>query len=231
MLKHWGAQALFKIRLCSAISGILLVALVALPVIADCPVEPTVSENGIPDTQPISAHLPFMGKIPEGPVLLEPGHGKKPADITAASPGTKLVNKSTVENAVKDKDTGVSLSAVELPVVHSKEEKFNRNAKAPSSNREFSGLADYYHHKLYGQKTASGQILHKAKMTAAHRTLPFGTKVRVTNKHSGRSCVVVINDRGPFTPGKVIDLSHAAAVELDVIRAGTCKVACTVLED
>lgn len=97
-------------------------------------------------------------------------------------------------------------------------------------SKEFTGLADYYHHKLYGQKTASGEVLLKEKMTAAHRTLPFGTKVKVTNKKTGDSCVVVINDRGPFTPGKVIDLSHAAAERLGAISAGTVKVACTVLE-
>lgn len=119
---------------------------------------------------------------------------------------------------------------VDLPVVHCKETNLAHAPKGKPGH-EFTGMADYYHHKFYGMKTASGQILHKAKMTAAHRTLPFGTKVRVTHKRTGRSCIVVINDRGPFTPGKVIDLSHAAAVELDVIRAGTAMVACTVLED
>jgi rare lipoprotein A len=99
-----------------------------------------------------------------------------------------------------------------------------------NSAREFSGLADYYHHKLYGQKTASGQVLQKHLFTAAHPTLPFGTKVKVTNKCNGSSCVVVINDRGPYTKGKVIDLSHAAAVKLGAIKAGTVKVACRVVD-
>ena len=103
------------------------------------------------------------------------------------------------------------------------------DAASAGSAHHFSGMADYYHHKLYGQKTASGEVLKKEKMTAAHRTLPFGTRVKVTNRRSGRSCVVVINDRGPFTKGKVIDLSHAAAHHLGVIEAGTSLVACTVL--
>lgn len=102
---------------------------------------------------------------------------------------------------------------------------------ASDAQHKFSGLADYYHHKLYGKKTASGQVLQKDKMTAAHRTLPFGTKVKVTHKRSGRSCIVVINDRGPFTPGKVIDLSYAAASHLGVLEAGTCLVACKVVAD
>lgn len=94
---------------------------------------------------------------------------------------------------------------------------------------DFTGMADYYHHSLYGKKTASGQVLAKHLYTAAHRTLPFGTHVHVKNHTNGRSCVVVINDRGPFTKSKVIDLSHSAATELDMISAGTCKVGCTVV--
>lgn len=96
---------------------------------------------------------------------------------------------------------------------------------------DFIGMADYYHHSLYGRKTSSGKVLHPHLMTAAHRTLPFGTRVRVTNKTSGKSCIVEINDRGPFTKNKVIDLSHAAANHLGMIQAGTCKVACTVLNE
>lgn len=105
------------------------------------------------------------------------------------------------------------------------------NESVKHSSKEFSGLADYYHHKLYGNKTASGEVLAKDKMTAAHRSLPFGTRVRVTNKRNGHSCVVVINDRGPFTPGKVIDLSHAAAAKIGALNAGTVAVICSVIEE
>jgi rare lipoprotein A len=100
-----------------------------------------------------------------------------------------------------------------------------------SSSQQFIGLADYYHHSLYGKKTASGQVLQKHLLTAAHRTLPFGTRVHVLNKRTGRSCVVVINDRGPFTKSKVIDLSHAAADKIGLLNSGTAKVACTVLNE
>lgn len=103
-------------------------------------------------------------------------------------------------------------------------------AAATSKGPKFHGMADYYHHSMYGNKTASGKVLHKHLKTAAHRTLPFGTRVRVTNKSNGKSCVVVVNDRGPFTPSKIIDLSHAAAVELGMLQAGTCKVTCEVLD-
>lgn len=106
---------------------------------------------------------------------------------------------------------------------------FGSAAQADDKNHEFSGLADYYHHSLYGKRTASGQVLKKDELTAAHRTLPFGTRVHVTNKHNGRSCIVVINDRGPYTKGKVIDLSHEAARRVGLLHAGTCGVACKVV--
>jgi rare lipoprotein A len=79
---------------------------------------------------------------------------------------------------------------------------------APSSGRSFSGIASYYGNES-GSQTASGQHFNQNAMTAAHRTLPFGTKLRVT--HGDRSVVVTINDRGPFIRGRVLDLSKGAA--------------------
>ncbi|WP_292898296.1 MULTISPECIES: septal ring lytic transglycosylase RlpA family protein [unclassified Nitratireductor] len=73
-------------------------------------------------------------------------------------------------------------------------------------------------------KTASGERMNPAAMTAAHRTLPFGTKLRVTNERNGRSVVVRINDRGPFVRGRILDLSKAAAARLGFIRAGHTRV-------
>ena len=75
------------------------------------------------------------------------------------------------------------------------------------------GVASVYSHES-GSKTASGQRLNPGALTAAHRTLPFGTRVKVTNNRNGRSVVVTINDRGPFVRGRVIDVTPAAAREL-----------------
>lgn len=87
-----------------------------------------------------------------------------------------------------------------------------------------SGIASYYADKYHGRKTASGETFDQNKMTAAHRTLPFGTKVRVTNVVSGKSVTVRVNDRGPFVKGRVIDLSRAAAQKLGIVRAGLAEV-------
>ena len=98
-------------------------------------------------------------------------------------------------------------------------------------NRQESGKATYYGLRYKsGRKTASGKAYDKNKLTAAHKTLPFGTIVRVTNKKNGKTVDVEITDRGPFRPGRIIDLSVAAAKELDMMKAGVVPVIISILE-
>ena len=94
-----------------------------------------------------------------------------------------------------------------------------------------SGLASYYSRELEGNRTANGEICDPDDLTAAHRTLPFGSKVRVTNLANGESVIVRINDRGPFGRGRVIDISHAAAKEIGMHRSGTARVRLALLDD
>lgn len=89
-----------------------------------------------------------------------------------------------------------------------------------------SGIASYYKH---AGRTASGEMVNHGAMTAAHRTLPFGTRVRVTDRATGRSVVVRINDRGPFGRGRVIDLSYAAAKALGITGRGLARVTVEVV--
>jgi rare lipoprotein A len=93
-----------------------------------------------------------------------------------------------------------------------------------------SGMASYYGDELEGNRTASGERFDPDSLTAAHRTLPFGSKVRVTNLANGQSVVVRINDRGPFGRGRVIDISHAAAREIGMHRSGTARVKMTLVD-
>lgn len=86
------------------------------------------------------------------------------------------------------------------------------------------GTASYYGKAHHGKRTASGERFNQNALTAAHRTLPFGTRVKVTNLDNGRSVVVRINDRGPFGRGRIIDLSRAAAEQLNMLRSGTAPV-------
>ena len=87
-----------------------------------------------------------------------------------------------------------------------------------------TGQASWYGPGFYGNRTANGEVLRPGTFTAAHRTLPFGTRLRVTNLANGRTTVVRINDRGPFHGGRVIDLAHGAASELGVVASGTAPV-------
>lgn len=87
-----------------------------------------------------------------------------------------------------------------------------------------SGVASYYGHRFHGRRTSDGSVYHRDSLTCAHRTLPFGTKVRVRNVKNGREVVVKVTDRGPFRKGGIVDLSYAAAKEIDMLSAGVVRV-------
>ncbi|MVT07126.1 septal ring lytic transglycosylase RlpA family protein [Chitinophaga tropicalis] len=87
-----------------------------------------------------------------------------------------------------------------------------------------TGKASYYADKFQGRKTASGETFRQGRLTAAHRSLPFGTKVKVTNIANGKSVKVRINDRGPFAEGRIIDLSKKAAKRIGMVNTGVANV-------
>lgn len=99
----------------------------------------------------------------------------------------------------------------------------------PEPGTRIDGLASWYGQRHHGLKTASGEIFDKNKLTAAHRTLPFGTRLRVTNVENGKSVVVRVNDRGPHVAGRVLDLSYGAAQALGMTSAGLARVEAIVL--
>ena len=101
----------------------------------------------------------------------------------------------------------------------------SNNADASS----YQGRASWYGPGFHGRKTASGERFNMNAYTAAHRSLPFGTKVRVTNKRDGRSVVVRMNDRGPYSGGRILDVSKAAASRLGLVATGTAPVTLQVL--
>jgi rare lipoprotein A len=91
------------------------------------------------------------------------------------------------------------------------------------------GQASWYGKDFHGRRTANGEIYNMYKISAAHKTLPLGTRVRVTNRRNGKSVVVRINDRGPFVKGRIIDLSYGAAKSLDMVAEGVVPVKVEVL--
>jgi rare lipoprotein A len=106
--------------------------------------------------------------------------------------------------------------------------RFSQAGYSSGGSGGHSGMASYYGSES-GSRTASGARFVPGAMTAAHRTLPFGTKVRVTNRRNGRSVVVTINDRGPFIRGRVIDLSSGAAGVIGMRSSGVAPVSVEVL--
>ena len=93
-----------------------------------------------------------------------------------------------------------------------------------------TGIASWYGRSFQGQRSASGEIFDQEKLTAAHRTLPFGTRVRVRRLDTGESVVVMINDRGPFVQSRIIDLSRAAADRLGMTRGGVVRISMEVMK-
>ena len=109
----------------------------------------------------------------------------------------------------------LALALIALPVL----------AQAGDSRVDIgTGLASYYGAELCGNRTASGERFDPNAMTAAHRTLSFGTRVAVTNLANGQEVVVRVNDRGPWSKSRIIDISYAAAKQIGMHRSGTAKV-------
>ncbi|HEY9678246.1 MAG TPA: septal ring lytic transglycosylase RlpA family protein [Drouetiella sp.] len=107
--------------------------------------------------------------------------------------------------------------------------KLDLAAFAKAIGGKFSGNASWYGGKFNGRKTSDGSRFDEEALTAAHRSLPFGTKLLVTNRKTGDTCVVQVNDRGPFVGDRVIDLSKGAAKKLNMIGSGVAMVDCIVL--
>ena len=103
------------------------------------------------------------------------------------------------------------------------------NARQDSSKAE-TGIASFYSTKFHARQTANGEIFDMHQLTAAHPRLAFGTRVKVTHVENKRSVTVRINDRGPFVKGRVIDLSLAAAEELQMVKAGIAQVKLEIVE-
>jgi peptidoglycan lytic transglycosylase len=156
---------------------------------------------------------------------LTPGNGTRWRTALAISAATLFIGGSITEASAKSRHHHRHHHS------HHASNSSWRDANAavtPSSGsgHSFSGMASFYGNES-GSKTASGQRFNQNALTAAHRSLPFGTKLRVT--HGGRSVVVTINDRGPFIRGRVLDLSTGAARAIGLTSAGVGRVTAEVV--
>lgn len=158
--------------------------------------------------------------------------------LPVASGGPALAEESADLIRAQQVDFAKSFSALPAPV-----NKFDTPAGAvditeiavpveaePALRTIGSGVASYYGKKFAGRRTASGERFNPQHLTAAHKTLPFGTKVLVTNPRTGKSVTVRINDRGPYAHGRSIDLSRAAAEQIGLVARGHGNVEMAVIE-
>ena len=124
----------------------------------------------------------------------------------------------------------IMASALSMPLIlHAKQPK-HQSVRVAKTTNKMIGLASFYGAKFNGRRTASGEKFSNGTLTAAHKTLPFGSKVLVTNVRNGKSVVVRINDRGPYVRGRIIDLSKAAAKKIGLGSSGTARVKLEVLK-
>ena len=135
----------------------------------------------------------------------------------------------TTENAINTNNEDIK--KVEEQKEEIKENKYSLDDYTVVSSDSEKGKVSYYAKKFHGNKTSSGEKFSIYKLTAAHRTLKFGTMVKVTNTDNGKSVVVRINDRGPFTKSKLIDLSPAAFEELASLSKGVINVKIEVVKE
>ncbi len=115
------------------------------------------------------------------------------------------------------------------PSTHTKKQT-HTYSKKPAGKKTLIGIASYYGPGFHGKKTANGERFNMYELTAAHKTLPFNTRVRVTNLNNKKSVIVRINDRGPYKKGRIIDLSKGAAKKIDLLQTGTAKVKVEILK-
>ena len=122
-------------------------------------------------------------------------------------------------------------SVFSMPLISHAKQTHHQPAHAAKASKKMVGIASFYATNFNGRRTASGEKFNNNAMTAAHKSLPFGSKVQVTNVRNGKSVVVRINDRGPYVRGRIIDLSKAAAKKIGIGHAGTVRVKLEVVKN
>lgn len=150
---------------------------------------------------------------------------KNDSSRAAAAVVFERTTSETVDSSAVDSSTMTRSRAADSAATVVENRMTDKAREAAESVKTLgTGEASYYGAGFAGRPTANGERFDPSQMTAAHRTLPFGSKVRVTNTRNGRSVVVRVNDRGPYAHNRVIDLSHGAAERIGMVQSGTADV-------
>lgn len=181
--------------------------------------------------QALALSLLFSASLlPTAALARIPVPGTPDAQTVTKQSSATTATSSTATKAVKK--TPAKAKAKAKTKTSKKHKHKHAAAQAPVEAEGTSlgtGTASYYHSNLRGRETASGSHYEPAELTAAHRTLPFGSRVRLTNLRNGKSVTVTITDRGPFCTKRVIDVSYAAAKQLGMVHQGMVKVKLVLL--
>ena len=161
-------------------------------------------------------------------VLLAAAAGLAPAQAASQPAASASDPQLAIREVQLDAPSTPGLQPQQLPASPAQTQLASLSL-APLPAMVSTGQASWYGPGFFGNRTASGEVLRPGSLTAAHRTLPFGTLVRVTNLWNGRTAVVRINDRGPFHHHRVIDLAHGAARQLGLTASGVARVRLEVL--
>ena len=149
------------------------------------------------------------------------------ASLAACTQTHVATNKSEMISPVRQASQEYNRTPKRRVAVARRHTPFASNKRAAGTQVASDGIASFY---TEGTKTASGEKFNTHELTAAHPTLPFGTKLRVTNVASGQSVTVRVNDRGPFVRGRVVDVSYAAAETLGMVGGGVAKVKLDIVQ-
>jgi rare lipoprotein A (peptidoglycan hydrolase) len=151
------------------------------------------------------------------------------ANVTTAFAKKVTPHRGSNNTLPRGKHAGLQIKAISHRHSSKRHYRVRGRLAKGKSNSSMRGVASWYGNEFHNRKTASGVLFNTHAMMAAHRTLPFGTKVRVTNLANSKSCIVEITDRGPFSHNRIIDLSYAAAEELGMMESGITKVQLEVI--
>lgn len=171
---------------------------------------------------PVSSAAPVSSVVPSSNVATPSTStsAKEPAKKSAQAPAS---DKATSNKTSDNKTNSNKANSNEI-------NSNKKNAAAVLANFKQSGLASWYGPRYHGRITASGEKFDMHALTAAHRTLPFGAKVKITNMKNNQYVIVKINDRGPYSGKRIIDVSHAAAKQLGMLRSGLANVSVTIVD-
>ncbi len=164
------------------------------------------------------------------PVLAESARTESDSRVAMARPADTAPAAEPSNQAQPTEPVAIRQQESEAPAAEAQPEP---TAPAPTPRRvklAGTGEASWYGPGFFGNRTANGEVFRPGTMTAAHRTLPFGTKVKVTNLWNGRTAIVRINDRGPFHGNRIIDLAHGAAQRLGLVSSGIAQVRLEVVQ-